>query len=165
MTPGDSNGGAALLPASARTGPGPSGMDAPWDRILLAVFAGVVVLAALLELQPDGYGLHLGPFPVTSGGCFSRTVFGVNCPGCGLTRSFVSLAHGRWREAWRYNRAGGLLFAALVLQFPWRAWRLLRGRPHPRPAERAAEAGGWLLLVALVANWLWNLVSGTPPLP
>src|SRR5438477_406599 len=53
--------------------------------------------------------------------CLSRRLFGLDCPGCGLTRCFVSLAHGEVSRAWRFNPAGLLWFAALLWQIPYRA--------------------------------------------
>lgn len=142
-----------------------AGLDPPWDRAMLGMCAAALVLSFALEILPDGHGIRLGPIPVSSGGCLSKTLLGLDCPGCGLTRSFVSLAHGRWEESWRFHRVGGPFFAALLFQFPWRARRLWRQRPYAPPMRRLAGAGGWMLLAALVLNWVWNLALGTPPLP
>lgn len=35
--------------------------------------------------------------------CLWRAVFGVPCPGCGMTRAFVALACGDFHAAWRFN--------------------------------------------------------------
>ncbi|HEX4417134.1 MAG TPA: DUF2752 domain-containing protein [Kofleriaceae bacterium] len=48
------------------------------------------------------------------GTCWFRGVFHVDCPFCGLTRSFVALAHGELAAAVRFHPAGPLLFAAMV---------------------------------------------------
>src|SRR5204863_3895983 len=59
--------------------------------------------------------------------CPSRALFGVECPGCGLTRSFVALAAGDLRESWRFHRLGWLLAFAVVGQIPYRLsglWQL-----------------------------------------
>ncbi len=58
--------------------------------------------------------------------CYWRTMFGMDCPGCGLTRCFIAAAHGHLAEAWSYNPVGLLLFAAVVFQIPYRAWQLWR---------------------------------------
>ena len=36
-------------------------------------------------------------------GCPIRAVFGIPCPGCGLTRAFSALIHGRFVEALYYH--------------------------------------------------------------
>src|SRR5262245_22769054 len=46
--------------------------------------------------------------------CLSRRLLGLDCPGCGLTRCFVALAHGEMARAWRFNPAGLLWFVALA---------------------------------------------------
>lgn len=64
--------------------------------------------------------------PTTSGGvatsdgtplgalCWLHAAFGVDCPMCGMTRSFVALAHGEVAAAFRFHPAGPLLFVAMV---------------------------------------------------
>jgi hypothetical protein len=132
---------------------------------MLALCAGVLILAAVLEVRPGGRGLQAGPLPLPMQACLSKAWFGWDCPGCGLTRSFIHLAHGRWGESLRYHRVGWLLFAALLFQFPWRGWRLRRGRPYSPAAMRWALRGGVVLIVSLIGNWGYNLWVGAPPLP
>lgn len=47
--------------------------------------------------------------------CLFRSVVDVECPFCGMTRSFVALAHGHLGAALTFHPAGPLLFAAMVL--------------------------------------------------
>src|SRR5256885_17256930 len=72
-------------------------------------FAGASVLLGTFVLSLTS--LH-GPI------CLSRTLFHMPCPGCGLTRSFVSLWHGQVLLSLRYHPFGLPLFilcaAALV---------------------------------------------------
>ena len=44
--------------------------------------------------------------------CPSRRFFNVECPGCGLTRGFVALAHGELDIAWKMNPFALLLYPA-----------------------------------------------------
>ena len=63
--------------------------------------------------------------------CQFRNVTGLDCPGCGLTRAFVSIAHGRFAEAFTYNGASLLVFAFVLLQIPYRIaqiWRIRNGQ-------------------------------------
>lgn len=91
-----------------------------------------------------------------------RRMTGLDCPGCGLTRSFVSLAHGQWAAAWSYHPAGPLLFAVVAFQLPWRAaqlWRIRRGLPEMIVAW-AAPLVMVPLLVIIVGQWaarLWGV--------
>ena len=47
--------------------------------------------------------------------CPSRLLFGVNCPGCGMTRSVLLTLGGDLRGALDVNPAGPFLVAALIL--------------------------------------------------
>jgi hypothetical protein len=63
--------------------------------------------------------------------CFWKRALGIDCPGCGLTRSWVYLAHGDWRAAWSMNVLGPILFLTALIQIPLAAARLWRRRPRP----------------------------------
>ena len=73
--------------------------------------------------------------------CFLRRYTGLACPGCGLTRSFISLARGELAHAWAFNPAGVLWFVACAVQVPYRSvqlWRLARGGRTAGAARSAA---------------------------
>ena len=53
--------------------------------------------------------------------CTAKRVFGVPCPGCGLTRSFISISHGQFGRAWGFNPASFLLYPFVFVQIPWHA--------------------------------------------
>jgi Protein of unknown function (DUF2752) len=98
--------------------------------ILLLLSVGVLLLAAVLSIR-SGTQVLLPlidlPLPEL---CTMRRMTGINCPGCGLTRSFIALAHGDVRSSWLYNPAGILWFAAIAFQVPYRSyqlWRIRRG--------------------------------------
>lgn len=97
----------------------------PWfaDATLLA--ACVAVLAAALVLSPDTEVVTLFGFEVPVL-CSFRRLTGWPCPGCGLTRSFTFLAHGRVAEGFAMNWFGPPLFLLLVAQLPFRGWRIWR---------------------------------------
>ena len=93
------------------------------------------------------------------GVCTFKRFTGIGCPGCGLTRSFISIAHGKLRAAWNYNPAGILMFAAAVFQIPYRMAqivRLRRGRPAWR--LRRLDWALWFIVFALLAEWIGRLV-------
>lgn len=71
-------------------------------------------LAASAWLVPMGDRVALPGGAVLGGLCWFRAVFHVDCPFCGMTRSFVALAHGELAAAVRFHPAGPVLFAAMV---------------------------------------------------
>jgi hypothetical protein len=73
-----------------------------------------------------------------------------------LTRSFVALANGDFRQSLRFNRVGWLVALAVVAQIPYRLfvlWELRRGEIH-RPWLMWI---GYLLVAMLVVSWLLKL--------
>lgn len=136
--------------------------DTALHWIFLATATVVLALSFVLR-APGGERVLLpgGELPLP-GVCTFKRYTGLNCPGCGLTRSFISIAHGDLNEAWRYNPAGLLLFPAAVFQVPFRSyqiWRLRRGLPERR--WPILNWGLWLLAAALVAQWVARLVFPT----
>ena len=56
--------------------------------------------------------------------CTAKRVFGIPCPGCGLTRAFVSISHGEFSRAWRFNPASFLFYPFVFVQIPWNAMQI-----------------------------------------
>ena len=91
------------------------------DAALLLICALIVAAAALMHPSTEVLTLFGRPVPVM---CTWRWLTGWSCPGCGLTRSFVFLAHGQLLAAFQMNPLGPVAFAWVVAQVPWRSWRL-----------------------------------------
>lgn len=144
--------------------PAPSGparaSRARRHREVLALSIVVLVLAFAMVELPGGRvavrGLTAYPLPPS---CATRTLFGIKCPGCGLTRSFIHLAEGDWRASWRCHRLGWLLAAIAIFQVPYRFQALRRPGTRPIPPRWLAAAGG-ALIALLIANWLADVVTG-----
>jgi uncharacterized protein DUF2752 len=47
--------------------------------------------------------------------CFFHSFTHLECPGCGLLRSFISISHGQWIRAIRWNALGPLVYLFLVV--------------------------------------------------
>jgi len=45
--------------------------------------------------------------------CLIRNVFGVKCPGCGMTRAISCIFHGNVKKALQYNRLVVIVFPLL----------------------------------------------------
>jgi len=88
--------------------------------------ASVLALARTLEASAAGHGTHtqLGLPP-----CGFYSLTGVPCPACGLTTSFVHLAHGDWVSAALANPVGVPLCLLTFGALPLSVWGLLRGAP------------------------------------
>jgi len=79
-------------------------------ELVLAVVLALVLLASVC-VSPSQL-----PHVIV---CGLRRLTNLACPLCGLTRSFVAIGHGEWREAWSHNPFGfplyGLASAWLVV--------------------------------------------------
>lgn len=90
--------------------------------------------------------------PTTPGGvippCPTFTLFGVLCPGCGLSRMLYSLVHLDVAAALHYNALG--VVATGVLAAAFAIWTVSRIRNVPAP-----RWGRWTphLVLAVVAVW------------
>lgn len=115
----------------------------------LAAFVAAL-LAASVALRPLGDQVAWPGGAALGVVCPFRRVFGLDCPFCGLTRSFVALAHGDLDAAFRFHPAGPVLFAALALGLVAALAALVRRTPplvERRGFVRAFEAVTALTLV------------------
>ncbi len=125
---------------------------------MLLITCSVVVLSFLLQVRPDQHvGFSWLPgvsFPQT---CLSRSLYDVKCPGCGLTRSLVHLAHGDWNASMTIHRLGWLVAIAVLLQFPYRIIMLSRSG-DPIPGGGIPKIFGYVMIVLLTGNWILGFV-------
>ncbi len=126
------------------------------DRHQTMLWLSLAIIAAAFILQTRDSGA-VGPAFLPSINlptlCGSRALFGIECPGCGLTRSFLALAAGDLTASLGYHRLGWLLALAVVLQIPYRLF-CLRELRTSRPTRTLPIWFGNFLLAALVINWL-----------
>lgn len=77
--------------------------------------------------------------------CPLRTLTGIPCPFCGMTRACVALVHGHLGTSLSFN-PGGIFIVALALVALVRPQLLARVRPST-----------WLVSCVLGVMWLWNI--------
>lgn len=131
-------------------------LDRHWT--MLGISVAVIVLSFALQLNPAGrVRASWLPFDSLPPLCGSRAIFGFNCPGCGLTRSFVALAAGDFAESFRLHRVGWLMAVAVVLQIPYRLWGLWEVHRGVLAERSWPTWFGRALIAALVLNWLFNM--------
>lgn len=127
-----------------------------WQMLLVSVTT--MIVAAMLIVREDQkvafWFLPDWPAPES---CLSRQLWGGSCPGCGLTRSFVFLAHFDVNSAWKIHRVGGPLWVITLLQIPYRIWALRHPTGWPLGTTFPVIVG-WTLICLLIVNWLVNLL-------
>lgn len=113
---------------------GKSGWTAEFYLHLLFFSAAAAVL--LLSCCMSVVGSSLVYLPGTTiplpESCTARLFLGIHCPGCGLTRALISISHGQFTDAWKFNPAGFVVYLFVLVQLPWQVSQMiliLQGKP------------------------------------
>lgn len=91
------------------------------------------------------------------GFCLFHLAFGVECPGCGITRSVLALFAGHVSDSWQIQRAG-IAVAAYFLGLAILALLETLARVSPHAAARFRWWADRSFAVILIANWLCRIV-------
>lgn len=118
------------------------------------LLSGVFAASILLPLpSPSGQITHLPSV------CLFYHLTGLPCPGCGLTRSFVCLGHGHFRESLHWHPLGFVIYAVFLLLWLRCGIFWLRGITllplSPYAASRLSLAGCAVVLLTGIARIAW----------
>lgn len=120
----------------------------PW--LALGIPALALLAAGVVQIL-HGARVALPPCPM-------KSLCGIPCVTCGLTRCAMALSEGRWAEAFHWHPVAILLGLASPFAMGWDLRRAWRGKPCPSlpdsPAARLAVAG------LLLGTWLLQIVRG-----
>ena len=134
------------------------GLGVRYHLVILILATSVLVLAALLSEKEGSVFIPFTDFPMP-GVCTFKSMTGLDCPGCGLTRSFVHLVRANFARAWQFNPAGILVFAVVVFQVPYRSIQLYRNwKSLPRKTWGKGAHLLWFVVIGLFAQWISRLV-------
>jgi len=118
-------------------------------RVLLAYGAGVLVLGAIIH----------SPLSIP---CISKLLFDAQCPGCGLTRSFVMASQFNLWGAMTMN----ILFLPLTIgMIVYFACALIDAFTDRQAIDwlNSALSSKWIIAAAvllMLASWYYNVVRG-----
>ena len=125
-----------------------------------AHWIGAGILAASFALPMPAHGRICG-LPTV---CLFHMLTGRPCPGCGLTRSFVYFAHGKWSQAVAYHPLGPALFIACALYVVCGLLQLKVLALSPKKRARFQRCAGYVVLALVLGVWIVR-VSGLLPIP
>ena len=137
--------------------PPPPAPSMPWYRRVPAWVAPVTVGAAAagacaytLAVDPN---TQAGIYP----GCYFRELTGMDCPGCGLTRSVHALLTGDPVRALNHNVLAAVIFP--VMLYAYIAWTA-QSMGVRLPQLRVRTWMGWAATGALLAFWVVRNLPG-----
>lgn len=119
---------------------------------------GVIVMSFLMRSE-GRTSVYLpgmsAPMPET---CASKGLTGYDCPGCGLTRAFISISHGQFERAWKFNAASFVIYPFVAIQIPWNLMQIVL-----LLTRRRAIQYPWIYFLpifvvgTLAFHWIWRL--------
>ncbi len=135
------------------------------EQLWILAFAAAAVAGSFILQPATGNGLCLpgelmGAQIDLPQSCMFRHLTGIDCPGCGLTRSFVHMAQADICQAFRFNAMGPILYVICLLQIPYRIseyyglWKSSHWWPKIR---KRLDVITWFLVAGLVAAWVLRL--------
>ena len=99
------------------------------------------------------------PFASKASFCSVRHFLGVDCPGCGLTRSFAALMHGNIRESVDIHPLGIIIAAWLAYMFFRGIYACIAGRwPRSILTQGQRDIVVYAFLLGLIVQWIVRLV-------
>ena len=136
-----------------------SRIESPIVHWILLILCSTVILFSFIMEMPDDNHVSLAGTTLPEV-CTAKRLFHIGCPGCGLTRAFISISQGNWARAWWLNQASFLLYFLILIQIPYRAWQLIRIR-----SGRAPLSDSWAVWyfaafgLVLVVQWLVRVIA------
>ena len=128
-----------------------------WVAGAAASLLGLGLAALFLTPDPSGHGTHcqLGLPP-----CLAMKLFGIPCPGCGVTTSVVLAAHGSFTASLVNQPFGFAAFLGVVAFAGWALVAHLAGRDLHADVRRLNTKRVWLPAAALLlAAWIYKLAG------
>ena len=131
----------------------------------LQVFSEYAALCMLTFMLFAGWVLTPQDLP-DLGLCLFKKMFLLDCPGCGMTRAFLSLARGHFVRAFSYNPAAiplYLFFTVVLFRkfFRWifARWGLKASWVSTKKIRISRQLGFlWfqLIVILLMTNWIYK---------
>ena len=90
--------------------------------------------------------------------CPTAALFGVPCPGCGLTRATLSAVHGQWGHAFELHPLFWIISPIYAFAVGLGVWTYIRGPKRVSTLtwqmNRWVTIGGAIMLVLMLGLWV-----------
>lgn len=94
--------------------------------------------------------------------CAFRALLGLDCPGCGITRSLIYAFHGRFYDSYMMHIWGIPLAVILVAQIPYRLSRLFFAMPDWKLSPVMNRWINFSIALSVLLPWIVKLSFLTP---
>ena len=130
-------------------------------NLVILIICSVILGGSLISTPPtdENPSMRIGGITLP-GICMFHGLTGLPCPGCGLTRSFVTATHGDLTSSFSHHRLGLLTLYYIFLQFVFNlvfiaipSWRKSLTRPM-----KILHRGIIVLAVLFALNWILTLI-------
>ena len=121
-------------------------------RVLVLLMATTAISMSFVMTVEDGQKVFL-PFTKTPMPemCGVRSVLGVDCPGCGMSRAFISISNLEIDKALAFNSASLIVYLFVAIQIPWHAMQVFI------TFHRGGPIDTWWTLIPPIGVILWLL--------
>ncbi len=121
--------------------------------------SGLIILLSFLMKTDDFQQVFVPGIAVAMPeSCLSKMYFGVDCPGCGMTRAFIRISRGQFVKALQLNLASPAVYLFFAIQVPWHTMQLWRIGKGIGPIDSWwTIAPALLVVVTLIVGWFWKV--------
>ena len=128
------------------------------DLFILLFCSAIMIASFLMRSEGQSQVFLPGTQSAMPEICSFKRILRIQCPGCGLTRAFISISRGDLARAWSFNPASFLVYLLIAFQIPWRSFLLIRWwQKKPRVELPYGMTFVVTMAVALVTQWLVRL--------
>ena len=129
---------------------------------VLVVSVAIIAVSISLKVYADQtVGCRFAPAHRLPPTCFFREQLGMDCPSCGLTRSFVHFFHADLSASFTAHWSGWLLALGFLFELPYRVIAIRRlALPRERWLATWHSKSVLVLLALLAISWLAKLAFG-----
>lgn len=94
--------------------------------------------------------------------CVFKNLTGYPCPGCGMTRSTISLFKGHFIQSIMWNPLAIIVNIMAITALIWMVYDLIIKKPSFDKFSKIKLHPVYLIIIALIvlANWIWNFKKG-----
>lgn len=126
--------------------------------IMLTGSVIIILLSFLMKADDSNQVFLPGASVAMPESCLSKMYWGIDCPGCGMTRAFIRISAGQFTKARQLNSASFIVYLFVAIQIPWHAMQLSRIR------QGVGVVDSWwtivpalAVIVTLVVCWIWRV--------